>query len=463
MNMNAKAPALKMLHQTSGRGLNQAWVLTLGSVLATLLVAVLAGSMAGQGSWLFLGLLVSALPVILWPIDMALGLYALMLPFDSVTAMGEAKTGVTLNLVVGAMAGAAILGAGLIRNHLRLPPRAAWLWTLFLGWNLMTVAWALQTNLALHELVTPVSLVLLYLATVSWPATEKQLARLNYLTILGGSCASCAVIYLFSTGVSYRAWSSRASLVIAGRETNPDHLATLLLLPLTLVIAEFLEAKNWRRKAFATVITGILGYAILLTMSRAALVAIAVMLGVYALRMGFNRRVFILGGALLCLTVFMPAIFFERIRTSMLTGGDGRLDIWRAGLAAWKKYWFLGAGFGNFPVAYADFAGFAKVFHGYNRASHNVFLEVAVELGVVGVVLLAVALYAHFRQFWLVRAAEGKLPTSLVALEAVSWAMLAYGFFADMLWDKGFWLVLMFSLMAIRSRERYPGVARKVA
>jgi len=452
MNMNAKVPALKMLRQPSGRRVDTSLALTVGVVLAALLFAVLVGSMAGQGSWLFLGLFVGVLPVIRWPIEVALGLYALMLPFDSLTALGEGKTGTTLNLLIGAIAGAAILGIGLMRNRLRWPPRAAWLWLLFLGWNILSAAWALQTDVALHELVTSISLVLLYLAVVSWRATEKEFSRLTYLTIAGGCAASWTTIYLFSSGVSYLTFS-RASLIVAGRETNPDRLAASLLLPLALVIAELLEAKNWKGKTLATLAAASLGYAILLTMSRASLVAAAVILGVYAVRMGFNRRIFIMGGLLLCLTVFMPANFFERIRDSLLTGGDGRLDIWRAGFTVLKKYWLLGAGFANFPVAYTDFAGFAKNFSGYGRGAHNAYLQVAVELGIVGVVLLALVLYAHFRQFWLLRSAEGELPASMVAVEAASWAMLAFSFFADMLWEKAFWMVLMFSLMAIRTRQ----------
>lgn len=460
MNMNADLPFLRMFHQTSSRRVDTSLV-TVGVVAAAILFAVLVGSMAGQGSWLFLGLLVGALLAILWPIEVALGLYALLLPFNSVTALGQEQSGTTLNLLVGAMAGAAILGTGLMRNRLRWPPRAAWLWLLFLGWNFLTVAWALRSDVALHELVTPVSVILLYLAAVSWPITEKQLSRLSYLTVAGGCAASWIVIYLFSSGVNWRVGTSRASLMIAGQETNPDRLAALLILPLALATAEFLEAKNWWGKTMATLAAASLAYAMLITMSRACLVAMAVIFGVYALRMGFTRRVFIMLGVLSCMTALMPATFFERLRNALDTGGDGRLDIWLAGFAALKKYWLLGAGFANFPVAYSDFAGLAKSFRGYDRASHNMYLQVGVELGIVGVVLLALVLYTHFRQFWQVRSAEGNWPASIVALEAASWALLAFGLFGDLLWEKGFWLVLMFSLMAIRSRQHSTELARK--
>jgi hypothetical protein len=453
---------LKRFPQTTSRRFDARLSLSVGAVVASMAFALLLGKIAGEGEWLYLALAAVAVPVIVWPIEFALGLYAFLIPFDSVTTLGAGTTGTTANLLVGAMCGAAILGTGLMRNRLRWPARAAWMWLVFLGWSAITATWALRTDFALHELATPISLVLLYLAAVSWPITDKQLRWLSRVTIAGGCVASWMVIYLFSSGVSYLAWTSRASLAVAGRETNPDRFAAELLLPLALATAELLSDRNWRGKILAGVASASICYTILITMSRASLVAIAAMLVVFAIRTGVNRRMLLAGSVFVCLVGLMPATFFARIQNMISSGGDGRLDIWKAGLSVWRRYWLFGAGFANFPIAYQDFAGVAPVFHGYNRGSHNTYLQTAAELGIIGTLLLAYTLYAHFHEFSRFRLAEGKFPKSklsflVVGLEAASWAMVAYGLFADLLWEKGFWLVLTFSIMATRSRKEFAG------
>ena len=53
-----------------------------------------------------------------------------------------------------------------------------------------------------------------------------------------------------------------------------------------------------------------------------------------------------------------------------------------------KELWSFGAGLGNFPVAFDRFVGYATHFEGYGRGSHNIYLNVLVELGIVGFALL---------------------------------------------------------------------------
>ena len=49
----------------------------------------------------------------------------------------------------------------------------------------------------------------------------------------------------------------------------------------------------------------------------------------------------------------------------------------------------MGAGLNNFRTAYRDNVGSAPLYHGsYVYGAHNVYLEVAVEMGVAGIVLL---------------------------------------------------------------------------
>src|ERR1022692_5211029 len=74
-------------------------------------------------------------------------------------------------------------------------------------------------------------------------------------------------------------------------------------------------------------------------------------------------------------------------------------DLWKVGFAALKHYWLFGAGFSNFPVAYNQY--FLTVWNtfytGWSRGPHNIILEAAVELGVVGLALLCLGWWYTFR------------------------------------------------------------------
>lgn len=414
--------------------------------------AVIVGTMVGQGNWLYVSVLAAAILAMLWPIEVALGVYAFLLPFGSIAILGSGSTGTTLNWIVGALAAMALLGAGIIRRRLDFPPRAAVLWSVFLLWSVLTLAWALEPQYAYRQLATSIALVSLYVLGVSWRVTQKQMDVLMWLTIAGGCVAAFVVIYLYLNGVTYRS-NHRASLLLAGQEANPDSLAAVLLLPLSLTIAGFISASGRLRKLALIGIAAVIGGAILLTMSRTALVAVTVMLVLFLIRLGLNRRIVAIAAALLLLLTAMPANFFSRIQGAASTGGDGRLDIWRAGLFAVKHYWVTGAGLGNFWVAYKDYAGYARVFQGYMRGSHNTYLNVLVEFGIVGFVLMSVAIVFQLRSVTRLRRVLGRVPVQVVALEASCWAMLAFGLFGDVVWTKPFWLDWMLLLMAVRLSE----------
>ena len=246
----------------------------------------------------------------------------------------------------------------------------------------------------------------------------------------------------------------RASLLVGGRETNPDLMSTVLMLPLSLAIAGFVTASGWLQKTVFLGITAAIGSAVFLSLSRAALIAVAVIFAVFLIRLGLNRRIITVLSALLLGLVAMPSKFFSRIAEALPSGGAGRLDIWSGGVSVLKRYWLTGTGLNNFPVAYNEFAGQGHMFEGYGRGSHNMYLNVLCELGIVGFVLLIAGLVAHLRSVQRLRSLLGKIPVQVVGLEAACWAMLVLSFFADDQWSKAFWLDWTLLLMAVKVAEK---------
>jgi O-antigen ligase len=447
---------LRFLDHFSGRwfGLNKLALLAVSALVTG--CAIVVGTLVGQEHWAFLAALAGLIVACLWPIEIALGFYAFLLPFNSVSVLGGGTSGTTLNWVVGAITAIALLASGIVRKRLKFPPRAALIWLVFLLWSMLTILWSVQPQEAIKQLPTSIALVGLYILAVSWQITEKQFSFVTLMAVAGGWLASCYVIYLFETGVTYRV-TSRASLFLGGRETNPDTLATEFIIPLALALVCLLMARGWFGKITSLIAATTIGYAVLLCMSRAALLAIVVMMAVFAFRLGKNRRLLLVASLLALSLVAVPSAFFTRLGEAVQTGGAGRFDIWIAGLTIWKRFWATGSGMATFPVIYNQYAGNAPVFRGFGRGSHNTLLQVGVELGILGVVLMVMALVAHFGSVRRLRARLHSVPIPVVGLESACWGMLTFALSGDILWSKAFWLSWMLLLMAVKSSEKVLG------
>lgn len=414
-------------------------------VATTMAVACALGLTIAFEKWLYVAAAMALLMLLVWPIELTVGLYALLLPFEPMTGTGAGSgPSDTLLRYVGLAALAVVPVVGFLRSRLVKPPRAALFWTLFVSWCGLSVFWAINQQEALLRLPTAVGLCLLYLGIVSVRITDKELSRIVTLCMLGGSVASLYAIELFlASGSSL----GRASLVDGSTQADPNVFAATLLLPLSLAFGEVLATRLWLRRLIFLVGVGAMTIAIFLTMSRGALVDAAVIVIVFAARLRLNWRLLVPIGVLGAALLFMPSMFYERVQDVSHDRVSGRWDIWEAGAHSLTKYGVLGAGLSNFADAYQEFAGTARFYSGEKRASHNVYLTTSVELGIFGILTLFAALRSHFKE--LPRPARNSLYSiRSFALEAACWAMLTAGLSLDLLWNKAFWFVWALPMMA---------------
>jgi O-antigen ligase len=374
--------------------------------------------------------------VIWWPVQTALGMFALVVPFDSIAVMGQAgDNGITLAFFAGAGATVILLAAGLVGRRIHLPPSSAFWWLLLVLWCCITYLWALDPASALSRLPTAGALILLYLISSSLRLTQIERRWVVLLGVLGGFIAAGYVIKEFNSGVLLKG-TSRASLAMGAQQADPNGVAAGLLLPISMAMALFFSSQKRIGKAFAMLAIAGIGLCIFLTMSRGAALGLMVIAVVYLLRLKIWRAL-VPVASLLLLLVFVPSDFFTRFQQAGNSGGAGRIPIWIVGLEALKHFWVRGAGVDNFPAAYTRYAGFSPSFDGFERAAHNLYLCTSVELGVVGLGLLLLAIRSQFRA---ARYAPGVFDPFLVGSEAACWAVLVSGFFLDVLWRKYFWL-----------------------
>lgn len=428
--------------------------------LLVVLTALMLGMTIGAGNWLFSVALFVIVLAVLYPIEVAFGAFVVLIPFDSIAAIGQADHGRTLTWFAGAAATSVLLCTGLITRRLKAPPSASRWWILFVSWYAMTALWALNPQLSWQRLSTAVALLGLYVASSCFRFSQRELQTIAGLTILGGLVAAIWTIYLFYHGEYADAATMRASLIWGSREANPNDLGMVLLLPISLSFGYFLSSRGWFRKVILLGLMVTTTSGLLVTMSRDAFVSLLTMLGVYLYRRKAGWRILVPLSVLAILLSFMPSTLFERFQEAGESGGAGRMDIWQVGLTSLAHYGFLGAGMENFPAAYAQYAGQAAHFRGSYRDPHNVYLCVAVEGGVLGLFLFAGAIRSQLRAAWNVEN-HGALRTLLLATEAGTWGMLAFGFFGNNLWQKSFWFSWMLLTAAVTTASEAPGTALK--
>jgi O-antigen ligase len=418
-----------------------------GVVTISIVGACLLGWMIASEKWLLVAGSFGLLLLLVRPIEVALGLYTFLIPFESMTTM-ENSTGPTVTLLryVGLLAIFTILGVGWLSERLSRPPKTALFWSLFVLWGTASTLWAIDPELALRRIPTAVGMWLLYMAVASVRISTRELSWVTFLTILGGCGASLYSTYMFiRTGETI----GRVSLAEGSTQSDPNFFALALLLPLSLALGEVLASRSLSGRLLYLVTTGMISVAVFLTMSRGALAAVGAITIVFLLRFRLNWRllipVAIAGSALL----FMPRLFFERMQEASTSRLAGRQDIWQVGIHSLQSYGVFGAGMDNFSRAFQKFAGTSRFFAGDQRDSHNIYLATTVEYGIVGMLFLIAAVRSHLKAFHL--SDRNSLASArLVAFEAACWGMLIAGFTLDVLWRKAFWLAWALSLAAMQ-------------
>lgn len=350
---------------------------------------------------------------------------------------------------MGLGAGLILLVTGLATGTLRALPRAAYWWGMLIAWCMCTVLWAPEPATAKGRIPTALALFVFYAISVSLDISKRQFQWITWCTILGGVAAATLASSQFLHGVTY---AGRASLMMGGRSTDPNVYAATVLLPLALAAGTFMQARRQVVKITSFIALSVILIAVLLSMSRGAIVAVGAMMFVFLLRYRVSPRTIMALASLPLLAFFLPSLFFQRIQQGLTSHGEGRFDIWIAGLAALREWGLQGAGVDNFIVVYQKYSGVAPVFRGYNMEPHNVYLLIGVELGIVGLFLFAAAVRIQFRVLAALNRAQSQSAPfgPAIACEAACWGMLVMGLSLGILWLKAFWF--SWALLAISIR-----------
>ena len=197
---------------------------------------------------------------------------------------------------------------------------------------------------------------------------------------------------------------------VGGPVGDPNYYAQILLMVMPLAIYRFLTDSSSTRRFAAGMALIIIGGAIIFTYSRATLLVLIVIVGLIM----FERRIqfykVFLGGALILALVYplLPSSFTARMLT--IVGLDtssaeqedvsaqGRLSEALVAIQMFQEYPIFGIGFSQYERNYQSYSVFIGLDQRLEeRQAHNIYLEVAAETGIIGVLGFAIMLFFIYR------------------------------------------------------------------
>lgn len=275
------------------------------------------------------------------------------------------------------------------------------LFALLIGWAAMTVLWADDPVASRRELVAWLTQFTLLFLIVNQIRSVRQVDSLMYaLRIIGWLIVAASIYTIFFTNYDFT-----RRLRVFGMNENSLGLTLILMLPG--VIWPVLRSAGDRRKLLmAFSIVYILCTLILVALSGSRGTAISFVCILFTFMFARATRPWGLVGFTLVAGVMLVAPFLFGVvlqRFSEEEGGElgGRADLWEASLRFIAEHPFTGAGVGNGPTDLHDYIASVSNAHNHRMdlPSHQPFLEIGVDMGLVGIALYLAAILVTFVSF----------------------------------------------------------------
>ena len=282
------------------------------------------------------------------------------------------------------------------------------------------------------------SVIVLFFLIVALADTPRRLRCLVWILVGTGLVSGLFVLAESFLGVRLVATEAAATTAqfegqarSAGASNyNPTTAAHMLLCTVVIAAVLFFEHKPLRWFSGAVVLIGTAG--LVLTLARSAAIALALIAVVYMWRNRGHRMfpllLFAMAAAAAAAMPFVPEVYWERMGTIFEQGSDRTLlRRFSYNLIGLQLLWenpVFGVGPGNYPQFYAG-----DEFRWYPgrepapRQLHNSYLEVAAELGLIGLALFLGVMLSAMKAA--LQTARAGIPGLSVFAKA-----LAYGFAA---------------------------------
>ena len=430
-----------------------AWQVLLAAVAFAAALAALSFIVFGASPMTLAAVAAAVAPIAIYvalqrPLEFLLGLYVLLIPFDNLLGTGSFGS---LTKLLGIVAGAFLLLWLARRRSVSFAGGPTVVLLALMAWMLASAFWAIDQGAALSIMQTYAGLMLLYFVLTMVPVSLTQFRILLGLVVAGGLCAAVYGIHAFYGDPTIQQQSPqtvRLVVEVGQSHIDPNHFADALLLPIAIVTMLGLRSRRIVAKLACLAGLATLVAAILFSGSREGLSAVLLIAVYYLWRSRYRLQLLIAAAIGVVASAFTQASVFERFATALDTGGSGRTSIWAVAVEAIKHRFLFGYGIGNFPQAFNLFYLHVRQDYpfGWDSPAHNLILHYFVEIGLVGVVLLALFFIAQFRSLKVIQAGSDLYDYRLM-MEAGLLATLGVAMTIDLFTYKYAWLV--FSMIAL--------------
>lgn len=263
---------------------------------------------------------------------------------------------------------------------------------ILLGIMLLSTIYAVDKKIALTESARFLTYIFLYFIIKYEFNSKKQIKIFLRCYIFISFILSCIGIVQHFTGFALTEKFTKTSAFgtgvrIASTLFNPNAYGAYLILIIFPVIMLCIYEKNKNKKIVYTFLSILLLTNLLMTLSRNAFLGFG--LGVLVLGLIYSiKLIFALGGFGI-LMVFIPSVFQRVKDVPNLSQNESRIKLWKTAIMMIKEHPILGVGNGNFVTRYNEYVIKYKElkYQSYqNYPSHNSYLKVQSELGIMGIV-----------------------------------------------------------------------------
>ena len=367
-----------------------------------------------------------------------------------------------------AVAGLFVMGsASRAKDRLELDTLGPYM-TLYMAFICIALAGSISTRLSMRFFAFHITAFLLVLLVVSTVRKYEQLQLVVALAVLGVSIASLYGCYQGYVGVEVVA-SQQDMTVNAGMPgrvysffDNPNNFAEQLVMLLPLDLALFLNCR-WRGKLLSLLSLCVGAVAIGLTYGRSCWIGLTFAVVVFLALIDWRWvPLFLLAG--LAAIPFLPDTIFNRILTIFNledSSTSSRFPLYAAALEMLKTRPIRGAGLGTDAVRLAIkdmnlYHGTAPFVH-----SHNLYLQIWLETGILGVVSYVAAMICGLKSA--AKACKLHCPHEVRLITigaAAAVAGILVDCLADYLWNYPrvmviFWFLFAILLSGVKLARRY--------
>lgn len=327
---------------------------------------------------------------------------------------------------------------------------------------MLVVAICAMTSISLQEsrniALLICAFILAYFVVINTIEDKKQFKFILYVFIVAAVLTAIYGLYQYKFGDLYsQAWVDSnmfedIKMRVYSTFENPNVYGEYLILVIPIIISLMWEEKGFMKKLLLLIALGITMLAMVLTYSRGCWLGIIFAIALLAIMI--DKRFILLGiVALFMMPFVLPDTILNRF-LSIGNMGDSstsyRVYIWMGTIAMLKDYWFSGIGLGttSFNTIYPIYS--------YNNVttphSHNLFLQITVEYGIVGLIIFAFIMFNYYKEL-IISTLKKKNIMTLGFIAAMSGFMIESLF--DYTWYNYrviliFWIIVALSMLSTK-------------